>query len=72
MQRPLTLLLAVGLTAGVIAAQQMQDALHLNSSSSVTEALDVAQVLIPLGVCAALTVAGVWYVARQLHQAAVK
>jgi len=36
------------------------------------EALDAWQVLVPLAVCAALTVAGVWSVARQLHQAAVK
>jgi len=36
------------------------------------EAFDVAQVLIPLGVCAALTVLGVWFVARMLRQAALK
>jgi len=36
------------------------------------EALDAWQVLVPLAVCAALTVAGVWSVARHLHQAAVK
>ena len=36
------------------------------------EALDAWQVLIPLGVCAALAAASVWSVARQLDQAAVK
>ena len=36
------------------------------------EALDAAQVLIPLGVCALLAAGGVWSVARQLHQAALK
>jgi sodium transport system permease protein len=36
------------------------------------EALDAWQVLVPLGVCAALAASGVWSVARQLHQAAVK
>jgi hypothetical protein len=30
------------------------------------------QVLIPLSVCALLTALGVWYVARELRQAAVK
>jgi sodium transport system permease protein len=36
------------------------------------EALALTQVLIPVGVCAALTILGLWYVARQLHEAAVK
>lgn len=36
------------------------------------EALDAAQLLVPLGVCAALTALGVWYVARQLREAAVR
>jgi hypothetical protein len=35
--------IAVLATVGVIAAQQMQDALHLNSSSSFNDALDMAQ-----------------------------
>jgi len=35
--------IAILATVGVIAAQQMQDALHLGSSSSFNEALDVAQ-----------------------------
>ena len=36
------------------------------------EGLGVLQVFIPLGVCAVLTAFGVWYVARQLHHAAVR
>lgn len=36
------------------------------------EGLGPVEVLIPLGVCAALTAIGVWYVARQLHHAAVR
>jgi sodium transport system permease protein len=36
------------------------------------EDLGWIQVLIPLSVCTVLTAAGVWYVARQLRQAAVK
>jgi len=36
------------------------------------EALGLEQVLIPLAVCIALTSVGVWYVARELHRAAVK
>jgi sodium transport system permease protein len=36
------------------------------------EDLDLAQVAIPLAVCAALTAAAVWYVARSLRQAAVR
>ena len=36
------------------------------------EDFEPAQVLIPLGVCVALTAAGVWYVARMLRQAALK
>jgi sodium transport system permease protein len=36
------------------------------------EAIDAGQFLIPSGVCLALTVIGVWSVARQLHHAAVK
>jgi sodium transport system permease protein len=36
------------------------------------ETLDVRQLLIPFGICAAMTALGVWSVARQLHQAAVK
>jgi sodium transport system permease protein len=36
------------------------------------EDLDLAQVGIPLAVCAALTAAAVWYVARTLRQAAVR
>jgi sodium transport system permease protein len=36
------------------------------------EALGWSQVAIPLLVCAVLTALGVWYVSRQLHQAAVK
>ena len=36
------------------------------------EALGLEQVLIPLAVCVALTGLGVWYVARELHRAAVK
>ena len=36
------------------------------------EALDPAQIVIPLAVCAVLAVAGVWYVARTLRQAALK
>ena len=36
------------------------------------EDLGWVQVLIPLSVCAVLTALGVWYVARQLRQAAVK
>jgi sodium transport system permease protein len=36
------------------------------------EGLGLLQVLIPLGVCTALTVAGVWYVAHGLRQAAVR
>jgi sodium transport system permease protein len=36
------------------------------------ESLGWLQVLIPLGVCAALTVVGVWYVARELREAAVR
>ena len=36
------------------------------------EGLDALQIAIPLGVCAALTVLGVWFVSRQLHDAAVR
>ena len=36
------------------------------------EALDPAQIAIPIFVCAVLTAAGVWYVARTLRQAALK
>jgi hypothetical protein len=36
------------------------------------ESLGLEQVLIPLVVCVALTSVGVWYVARELHRAAVK
>ena len=36
------------------------------------EDFNLAQVLIPLGVCVALTVVGVWFVARMLRQAALK
>jgi sodium transport system permease protein len=36
------------------------------------EALGLEQVLIPLAVCVVLTSVGVWYVARELHRAAVK
>ncbi len=36
------------------------------------EDLGLLQVVIPLGVCALLTALGVWFVARQLHDAAVR
>ena len=36
------------------------------------EDFTLAQVLIPLGVCIALTLVGVWFVARMLRQAALK
>jgi len=36
------------------------------------EDFKLAQVLIPLGVCIALTLGGVWFVARMLRQAALK
>jgi sodium transport system permease protein len=36
------------------------------------EAMDPAAVLIPLGVCTALTIVGVWYVARTLRSAALR
>jgi hypothetical protein len=36
------------------------------------EDFNVAQVLIPLGVCVVLTVMGVWFVARMLRQAALR
>ena len=36
------------------------------------EGLGAMQVAIPLGVCAVLTVLGVWFVSRQLHEAAVR
>ena len=36
------------------------------------EALGAMQVIVPLAVCATLTVLGVWYVARHLREAAVR